>query len=118
EKAKGIEEFAEPVSRAQSAAQGEAGACAAGGDSIGFLNGTSPNPHAPMVAAFRQDLERNRICRGQEPGDRIPLSGGPIRSLAGPRTWSFSAVLPPVPERPGARVGGGVRGELAVELGE
>jgi putative tryptophan/tyrosine transport system substrate-binding protein len=33
---------------------------------IGFLNGASPEPYAPMVAAFRQGLKETGYVEGQE----------------------------------------------------
>ena len=48
---------------------------------IGFLNGGSPEPFAAYVAAFRQG-GRNRLCRGPQRGDRIPLGRGANRSTS------------------------------------
>ena len=45
---------------------------------IGYLSGTSPAATAPFVAAVPAGTERSRLYRGTEPGDRIPLGGGPL----------------------------------------
>ena len=50
---------------------------------IGFLNAASPDRYAHLVARVPPRPERNRLCRGPERHDRIPLGGGPIRSTAG-----------------------------------
>jgi putative ABC transport system substrate-binding protein len=43
---------------------------------IGFLNSGRLTRCAISWRAFRQGLKRNRLCRGPERGDRIPLGGG------------------------------------------
>src|SRR5262245_20517980 len=50
---------------------------------IGFLHLTSLETNRENLAAFRRGLMPNRLHRGQERGDRIPLGGGSIRSTAG-----------------------------------
>jgi len=45
---------------------------------VGYLNSTWPDPHAPLVAAFRQGLSETGYVEGQKPVDRIPLGGRPI----------------------------------------
>ena len=49
---------------------------------IGFLSSGSPDAYADLWPRSA-GLERNRLCRGPERGDRIPLGGGPVRSIAG-----------------------------------
>ena len=50
---------------------------------IGFLSSASPRRSRPFVRGIPPRPERNRLCRGPERCDRIPLGGGPIRSAAG-----------------------------------
>ena len=50
---------------------------------IGFLDARSPDDYADRLRAFRQGLEGDRLCRGRERRDRIPLGGGSIRPAAG-----------------------------------
>jgi hypothetical protein len=45
---------------------------------IGFLGLTSPGPNAPVVTAFRQGTERDRLRRRTKFGNRIPLGRGPL----------------------------------------
>jgi len=49
---------------------------------LGFLNGTSPGPAAPFVAAFRQDLgkpatSRDKTWRSNTAGPRAIMIGCP-----------------------------------------
>ena len=50
---------------------------------IGFLSSASPDAVREPCARVPPRPERNRLCRGPERGDRIPLGGGSIRSTAG-----------------------------------
>ena len=50
---------------------------------IGFLGSESPDLCAHRLARIPPRPERNRLCRGPERGDRIPLGGEPKRSAAG-----------------------------------
>src|SRR6516165_1463138 len=50
---------------------------------IGYLNSTSPDPNEPFAAAFRQGLSEAGLGRGTKRGDRIPLGGRQLRSIAG-----------------------------------
>ena len=45
---------------------------------IGYLDPRSPHTIADQLRAFRQGPKRQRLCRGRERGDRIPLGGGSI----------------------------------------
>jgi hypothetical protein len=41
---------------------------------VGFVNaGRAPD----RLRAFQRGLKRDRLCRGSQRGDRIPLGGGP-----------------------------------------
>ena len=48
---------------------------------IGFLGCTSARGPTRSYSGIPAGSERNRLCRRPERGDRIPLGGGPIRSL-------------------------------------
>ena len=50
---------------------------------IGFLSSTSLAERGPSGGRVPPGPERDRLCRGPERGDRIPLGGRPIRSAAG-----------------------------------
>ena len=50
---------------------------------IGFLNSTSLEWVCGASARISPGPERDRLCRGRERGDRIPLGGGSIRSARG-----------------------------------
>ena len=50
---------------------------------IGFLSGGSLELRAPLVAAFRQALERSRLRGGPHDRDRVPLGGRSNRTAAG-----------------------------------
>ena len=50
---------------------------------IGFLNARSPGEAAGVCRGVPAGAERNRLCRGKKRRDRIPLGGGPLRSVAG-----------------------------------
>ena len=50
---------------------------------IGFLNAESPDGYAEPLRAFRQGLKDDRLCRGRERRDRIPLGRESNRSDAG-----------------------------------
>jgi putative ABC transport system substrate-binding protein len=45
---------------------------------IGYLNGTSPGPAAPSVAAFRQGLNDTAYIERENVAGRIPLDRGPL----------------------------------------
>ena len=45
---------------------------------IGALNSTSPDPNVPLVAAFREGLNRSGLCRGKKRHDGISLGGRPL----------------------------------------
>ena len=45
---------------------------------IGFLHAGSPNGQTGRLVAISSGPERDRLCRGPERGNRIPLGGGPI----------------------------------------
>ena len=47
---------------------------------IALINGAAAGGSADFAAAFRRGLRGNRLRRGPERGDRVPLAGGPIRS--------------------------------------
>jgi hypothetical protein len=40
---------------------------------VGFLSTVSRGPNAPFTPGVPTGTERNRLCRGAERGDRIPL---------------------------------------------
>ena len=50
---------------------------------IGFLDARSPDTIADRLRGFRRGPEGNRLCRGRERGDRIPLGRKPNRPTAG-----------------------------------
>ena len=52
-----------------------AGAQQAASSTIGFLGPASAAGVAPFVEAYQRGLRRDRLRRGQEPRNRIPLGG-------------------------------------------
>ena len=50
---------------------------------IGFLSSTSPTTRPRVCGRIPPGPQRNRLCRGPERDDRIPLGRGSIRSTAG-----------------------------------
>ena len=50
---------------------------------IGFLNPSSPDGYCGPSARISPGPEGDRLCRGRECGDRIPLGRESIRSTAG-----------------------------------
>ena len=61
---------------------GRTGVCAqqAAMPLVGYLSASSPG-EGSQAAAFRRGLERVRLCRGPERGDRIPLGGRSVDRL-------------------------------------
>src|SRR5437764_615459 len=49
---------------------------------IGYLQHRLARPEFTAYGRVPPGPERNRLCRGTERGDRIPLGGGPLRSVA------------------------------------
>ena len=45
---------------------------------IGFLGTGLARPVCTVCGRVPPGTERNRLCRGTERGDRIPLGGGPL----------------------------------------
>ncbi len=76
---------------------------------IGFLSSASTTAAAASRARIPPRPERNRLCRGPQRRDRIPLGGGPIRSTAG----AGGRAGPPASV--GHRRAGGVHAALAAK---
>ena len=52
---------------------------------VGFLNHGSPERMAEFPGGISYGLERRRLCRGPQRGDRIPL--GAMSTTTGCRSW-------------------------------